>query len=427
MVVIDSPPHYSNFTKLYLYINWLEVCGKIVLFGNYGIRNQHLKISKTTTCAEWFQMNFVFNRSLPATPHKYKKGDIVSTPNGIRKKFNGKQWRRLCSKEGCSKESQRRGYCSRHLSLRGKSLVSSAVANPIILGNACMRKAAKEAATASTLQKRSASTTKFDSDAAAKIEAANMLVSLSGSSRPTTPAGASYSPSSSSAGSATTPQHSRPNVFVPIAAQSLTPSRLILSKSGAASGSGIVVKPVVGGFGGGGLNSASSPIPTPRFITKPMAGVIRPELVRPTTSVGGPIPTTISGIYKLSSPPTLTTSSLLHQQQESSGGKSFEVPKPIIVLPTQRPLEPNKITVLRNPHAMAQQQPQQHQVVTLHCSSDGAEDGSRTPTTLYYVIPKTLASAATRVISSKDAPVQLTSSPSKPASTLPSSQQQVYI
>jgi hypothetical protein len=52
-------------------------------------------------------------RSLPATPHKYKKGDVVSTPNGIRKKFNGKQWRRLCSKEGCSKESQRRGYCSR--------------------------------------------------------------------------------------------------------------------------------------------------------------------------------------------------------------------------------------------------------------------------------------------------------------------------
>ena len=37
-------------------------------------------------------------RSLPATPHKYKKGDVVSTPTGIRKKFNGKQWRRLCSR-----------------------------------------------------------------------------------------------------------------------------------------------------------------------------------------------------------------------------------------------------------------------------------------------------------------------------------------
>ncbi|CAJ0948938.1 unnamed protein product, partial [Mesorhabditis belari] len=51
---------------------------------------------------------------------RYKKGEIVTTPGGIRKKFNGKQWRRLCSKEGCNKESQRRGYCSRHLSLKSK-------------------------------------------------------------------------------------------------------------------------------------------------------------------------------------------------------------------------------------------------------------------------------------------------------------------
>ncbi|KAL8609803.1 hypothetical protein ACOMHN_052857 [Nucella lapillus] len=51
----------------------------------------------------------------------YKKGDVVTTPTGIRKKFNGKQWRRLCSREGCSKESQRRGFCSRHLSLKGYS------------------------------------------------------------------------------------------------------------------------------------------------------------------------------------------------------------------------------------------------------------------------------------------------------------------
>uniref|UniRef100_A0A1I7US80 HMG box domain-containing protein n=1 Tax=Caenorhabditis tropicalis TaxID=1561998 RepID=A0A1I7US80_9PELO len=51
---------------------------------------------------------------------RFKKGEIVTTPCGIRKKFNGKQWRRLCSKEGCNKESQRRGYCSRHLSLKSK-------------------------------------------------------------------------------------------------------------------------------------------------------------------------------------------------------------------------------------------------------------------------------------------------------------------
>nr|CDS29133.2 protein capicua [Hymenolepis microstoma] len=53
---------------------------------------------------------------------KYSKGDVVKTPNGVRKKFNGKQWRRLCSREGCTKESQRRGFCSRHLSLRGKQM-----------------------------------------------------------------------------------------------------------------------------------------------------------------------------------------------------------------------------------------------------------------------------------------------------------------
>jgi hypothetical protein len=64
------------------------------------------------------------SRTPTPTQQKYKKGDIVQMPNGIRKKFNGKQWRRLCSRENCNKESQRRGFCSRHLSLKGKSLKS---------------------------------------------------------------------------------------------------------------------------------------------------------------------------------------------------------------------------------------------------------------------------------------------------------------
>ena len=40
--------------------------------------------------------------STPRSPlnGKYKKGDVVSAANGVRKKFNGKQWRRLCSREG---------------------------------------------------------------------------------------------------------------------------------------------------------------------------------------------------------------------------------------------------------------------------------------------------------------------------------------
>jgi hypothetical protein len=70
------------------------------------------------------------HRSMPSTPSlspsqypkfSYKKGDILAGMNGIRKKFNGKQWRRLCSKEGCTKESQRRGFCSRHLSQKCRS------------------------------------------------------------------------------------------------------------------------------------------------------------------------------------------------------------------------------------------------------------------------------------------------------------------
>lgn len=34
-------------------------------------------------------------RSQAATPHKFNKGDVVQSETGVRKKFNGKQWRRL--------------------------------------------------------------------------------------------------------------------------------------------------------------------------------------------------------------------------------------------------------------------------------------------------------------------------------------------
>ena len=55
-------------------------------------------------------------RSKPKSPPKrYKKGELVVTATGGIKKFNGKQWRRLCAQPGCMKESQRRGLCSRHL------------------------------------------------------------------------------------------------------------------------------------------------------------------------------------------------------------------------------------------------------------------------------------------------------------------------
>lgn len=100
---------------------------------------------------------------------KYKKGEVVSMPNGIRKKFNGKQWRRLCSKEGCSKESQRRGYCSRHLSLKGKGQGQSSSSSSVVASvEGSDRRDAAEFE-AEELGRR------FD-----ETEAANMLVSLSG-------------------------------------------------------------------------------------------------------------------------------------------------------------------------------------------------------------------------------------------------------
>lgn len=44
-----------------------------------------------------------------------KKGEIIVTPEGVKKKFNGKQWRRLCGVDECWKESQKCGLCSKHL------------------------------------------------------------------------------------------------------------------------------------------------------------------------------------------------------------------------------------------------------------------------------------------------------------------------
>ncbi|XP_077564080.1 uncharacterized protein LOC144179555 isoform X4 [Haemaphysalis longicornis] len=155
----------------------------------------------------------------PPTQQKYKKGDIVSTPNGIRKKFNGKQWRRLCSKEGCTKESQRRGYCSRHLSLKGKSggggaavrkgsapaATSSGQQPPfsagalrVVGGGREWEESSRESISGSPGDRASRVQGRFDLE---ETEAANMLVSL-GNSRSATPS--SLSPSE------------RPELFAPI-------------------------------------------------------------------------------------------------------------------------------------------------------------------------------------------------------------------
>uniref|UniRef100_A0ABD2VW49 HMG box domain-containing protein n=1 Tax=Trichogramma kaykai TaxID=54128 RepID=A0ABD2VW49_9HYME len=152
-------------------------------------------------------------RSQTATPHKYKKGDVIITPNGIRKKFNGKQWRRLCSKDPCTKESQRRGFCSRHLSLKGSSLRSISRNNTKLDSEDTSRDSNDSPGIAS-----GRITGRFDPE---ETEAANMLVSL-GSSRSATPAF-----SSPSAHGSASPQVDvspipsfgvcQKNVFMPIA------------------------------------------------------------------------------------------------------------------------------------------------------------------------------------------------------------------
>ncbi|KAL6430569.1 hypothetical protein ACFW04_007861 [Cataglyphis niger] len=152
-------------------------------------------------------------RSQAATPHRYKKGDVVVTPSGIRKKFNGKQWRRLCSKKECNKESQRRGYCSRHLSLKGSGLRGPT--NTFPGSKIDGEETSRDSDTSPNYGDRRIAG-RFDQD---ETEAANMLVSL-GSSRSATPAFSSPTGQSSISPcinqSPVPPLGLNQNVFMPI-------------------------------------------------------------------------------------------------------------------------------------------------------------------------------------------------------------------
>ncbi|XP_078789687.1 protein capicua homolog isoform X6 [Oryzias latipes] len=213
---------------------------------------------------------------LSLAQQKYKKGDVVCTPNGIRKKFNGKQWRRLCSREGCMKESQRRGYCSRHLSMRTKEMEaaggekgggggnSSGTVTPSDL----LRQASSEfewdetSRESSEISSRGDSrprlvlpsllphelSSRFDFD---ECEAATMLVSL-GSSRSGTP---SFSPISNQSPFSPAPSPSpsplfgfRPANFSPITASPVLQHRRPRQPSGTG-----------GGGGGGGSSKVAIP------------------------------------------------------------------------------------------------------------------------------------------------------------------------
>ncbi|KAF6077040.1 capicua transcriptional repressor [Phyllostomus discolor] len=206
---------------------------------------------------------------LTAAQQKYKKGDVVCTPNGIRKKFNGKQWRRLCSRDGCMKESQRRGYCSRHLSMRTKEMEGLADGGPGGAGRPA-GVAAREGSTefdwgdetsrdseASSVVARGdsrprlvapADLSRFEFD---ECEAAVMLVSL-GSSRSGTP---SFSPVSTQSPFSPAPSPSpsplfgfRPANFSPINASPVIQRTAVRSRHLSASTpkAGVLTPPDMG-------------------------------------------------------------------------------------------------------------------------------------------------------------------------------------
>uniref|UniRef100_A0A6E8WC59 HMG box domain-containing protein n=1 Tax=Anopheles coluzzii TaxID=1518534 RepID=A0A6E8WC59_ANOCL len=219
-----------------------------------------------------------------ATPHRFKKGDVVSTPTGIRKKFNGKQWRRLCSNETCSKESQRRGYCSRHLSQKGSNALRSSTSSVTNHFNSS-RSSSKTQLDEETSRDSETSphyrvAGRFDQD---ETDAANMLVSLS-SSRSATPSNSFSSPTGHGSSPLATQSPvmigNRQNLFLPI-------------------GSPAPSNDPHGSIGSGGSNKykTNTPSPSPAHVIGGGIGIvgssgpagsghhhqlIRPESLRPT-------------------------------------------------------------------------------------------------------------------------------------------------
>lgn len=253
---------------------------------------------------------------LSLAQQKYKKGDVVCTPNGIRKKFNGKQWRRLCSREGCMKESQRRGYCSRHLSMRTKEMEaaggerggggsSSGTVTPSDLRG----RASSEFEWDDTSRESSETSSRGDSRPRLVLpsllphelssrfdfdecEAATMLVSL-GSSRSGTP---SFSPISNQSPFSPAPSPSpsplfgfRPANFSPITASPVLQHRRHRQPSGTGAGGGGGSKATTQAGGGERERHASGIQPSFHSnltFTVPMS----PSKRKPDTSLPPPLP-----------------------------------------------------------------------------------------------------------------------------------------
>ncbi|XP_046805452.1 putative transcription factor capicua [Lucilia cuprina] len=216
-------------------------------------------------------------RSQANTPHRFKKGDIVESESGVRKKFNGKQWRRLCSL--CSKESQRRGYCSRHLNQKGSSLRStgpSRFPSDISSRSSSKTQVDEDTSRDSETSPNYRTTGRFDQE---ETDVANMLVSLS-SSRSGTPSYSSpvnHGTSPMNANNSPVPQvvvTNHQNFFTPIGRGPVTPTDAHANKPWKATPSPVmynvpsyvpqVVCPEsVRAHGSGVVITSTAPVPPP--------------------------------------------------------------------------------------------------------------------------------------------------------------------
>ncbi|XP_039437834.1 putative transcription factor capicua isoform X3 [Culex pipiens pallens] len=329
-------------------------------------------------------------RSQAATPHRFKKGDVVSTPSGIRKKFNGKQWRRLCSNETCSKESQRRGYCSRHLSQKGNALRSSTGSTANHFNSS--RSSSKTQLDEDTSRDSETSPNyrvagRFDQE---ETDVANMLVSLS-SSRSATPCNSFSSPTghaSSPLALASTTQSpvtigNRQNVFMPIGSPA-APSSSDPHGGGGGGGKFKTNTPSPNIYGGGGLQGQGMGGVGPGMgmvVGGQQPPLIRPELLRPAQ------PPPHQPIVSL--PPTGHATSVIRispasasasQQQQHPAGlyATFPSQQQVIVDPGLQQVrsQPQQTIHIQQSSIVQQNQHQQQQQQPVTVPKNGISTGS---------------------------------------------------
>ncbi|XP_037955696.1 putative transcription factor capicua isoform X3 [Teleopsis dalmanni] len=272
-------------------------------------------------------------RSQATTPHRFKKGDIVQSESGVRKKFNGKQWRRLCSL--CSKESQRRGFCSRHLNQKGNTALRSTGPSRFP-SDISSRSSSKTQVDEDTSRDSETSpnyrvTDRFDQE---ERDVANMLVSLS-SSRSATPSYSSpvnHGTSPMNVNHSPVPVSNRQNFFTPIGGGPVatadphttkwknTPSPVLYNV-----GFPQVIRPEsVRAQGAGATQTATivSSIPPPQ--TAPVSMVVHNQHVPPPpTQMIQPPP---------APPPTHHIMTHHHPHQQTSPGPPL--PPPSVVMPS---------------------------------------------------------------------------------------------